>query len=50
MGRYKLRTPFFTFARDQIRAGLWFKVRTVLCCVMRTVVRRHSVTLAVKPC
>lgn len=26
MGRYKLRTPFVTMARDQIRAGVWYKV------------------------
>ncbi len=25
--RFKLKTPFLTMARDQIRGGIWYKVR-----------------------
>ena len=25
--RFRLKTPFMTMARDQIRGGIWYKVR-----------------------
>lgn len=35
MGRFRLRTPYVSMARDQIQAGVWYKVNMLPCVCAR---------------
>ncbi len=43
MGRFNLRTPFLTMAREQIRAGVWYKVRAIIFASFSLAVQRSAV-------